>query len=262
MQKKYIFLFFILCLLGFFYRYPTQLESADKLASYITYPVLNLNSSVVRSIKEFSQERKTVQQLHALVAQLHQERDILEQQIIALQGQLDYLQDTQELHQFAQRYDCSQKSPVQIITKIFSEIQHYFFVDAGSNKGIEPDMVAVYKNCLLGRVINVYPYYSKIILVTDRSCKVAAYCAQTNVQGIHEGTNNNSTTQLSFVSKLVPLQPGETIISSGEGLIFPRGFCLGKIKEFFAGDLYYTICVEPLVDFSTISYCYLIKKDS
>jgi rod shape-determining protein MreC len=260
MQKKYIFLLLILCFLAFFYRYSYQLEPINKLVSYITFPILSLNSRVVGSIKEFNQERKTVQQLYVLIAQLNQERDNLEQQLIALQGQLRYVQDTHELHQFAQRYHCSQKNSAQIIARIFSESQHYFFVDAGSNKGIEPDMVAVYKNCLLGRVITVYPCYSKILLITDRSCKIAAICLQTNVQGIHEGTNNNATTQLSFVSRLDSLQIDDTVISSGEGLVFPRGFCLGKIKEFCAGDLHYKVCVEPLIDFSVISYCYLIKK--
>lgn len=260
MQKKYILLF-VICFLGFFYRNYYQLESIDRLASYITYPILSLNNSIIGSIKKFVQERKTRQQFYVLVAQLQQECDSLQQQVIALQGQLHYVQDTCELHQFAQRYDFSQTCAVQIIARIFSEGQHYFFVDAGSNRNIELDMVAVYKNCLLGRVINVYPSYSKVLLITDYSCKVAVFCLNTKVQGIHEGINNNQETQLSFVSKLATLQLDDLVISSGEGLIFPRGFCLGKIKKFFAGNLHYTICVEPIVDFSIISYCYLIKKN-
>ncbi len=248
-------------LLGYMYVYK-RLAILDTLASYLAYPILRVNSLFIEPIRGLRDERKTVQQLRALLAQLRQEKEDLQQNVIALQSQLQYVQDTDALHEFAQQYDTLHMCVAQIITKIFSDQQHYFLVDAGRNKGIETDMVALYKNCLLGRVIEVYPWYSKIILVTDRSCKVAAVCSQTQAQGIHEGLNTVQETQLSFVSHLEPLSLSDMVISSGEGLVFPRGFGLGKIKEFYANELHYTINIEPLIDFSKITYCYLMKKGS
>ena len=63
-------------------------------------------------------------------------------------------------------------------------------------------MIAVFKDCLVGRVVEVYPYYSKVILITDPTCKVAAICTSTNVKGIHEGMLSLTTTKLSFVNHL------------------------------------------------------------
>ena len=36
-------------------------------------------------------------------------------------------------------------------------------------------MIAVFKDCFLGRVVEVYPWYSKVLLITDPGCKVAVY---------------------------------------------------------------------------------------
>ncbi len=261
-QKKYTTIgIIIIGLLSYMYVYK-RLAVLDTFASYLAYPILCANSFFIEPIRKLRDERKTMQQLRVLLAQLQQEKEDLQQNVIMLQNQLQYAQDTDTLHEFAQQYDTLHMCVAQIITKIFSDQQHYFLVDAGRNKGIEKNMVAVYKNCLLGRVIDVYPWYSKILLVTDRSCKVAVLCSQTKVRGIHEGLNSVQKTQLSFVSRLEPLSPSDMVISSGEGLVFPRGFGLGKIKEFHANKLYYTISIEPLLDFSKITYCYLIKKGS
>lgn len=263
-QKKYVVLgFLILGLLGFMYFYSLkQFSVFDAAASYIVYPVLRINTLLIEPIKIWREERKNYSELHAQTLLLAQKNEDLWKRVISLESLIDYTQDTEHIHAFARRYDTAYMCSAQIIAKMVSEQQHYFLVDAGSSKGIELDMVAVYKNCLLGRVTEVYPWYSKVVLVTDNCCKVAAMCSQTKAHGIHEGSNKKEESQLSFVSRLEPLLVGDLVISSGEGLVFPRGFGLGTIKEFYANELYYTISIEPLMDFSHIKYCYLIKKGS
>lgn len=58
----------------------------------------------------------------------------------------------------------------------------------------------------------------------------------------------------------MPMQEGDLVLSSGEGLIFPRGFALGNVKHYQVNGLLHDVIVEPLINLETINYCYVIQK--
>jgi cell shape-determining protein MreC len=62
------------------------------------------------------------------------------------------------------------------------------------------------------------------------------------------------------VSHLASVKEAEMVVSSGEGLVFPQGFALGRIKMIEPDGLYTKIEIEPLIDLLTIDYCMLMKK--
>jgi cell shape-determining protein MreC len=109
-------------------------------------------------------------------------------------------------------------------------------------------------------VTEVYPWYCKVCLITDSDCKVAALSHQTGATGIHEGTNDTLHTIMRYVSHLTTVHNEDDIFSSGEGLIFPKGFMLGKVVCVHKGDLFYTVTVRAALDFKTLCYCTLIAK--
>ncbi len=53
----------------------------------------------------------------------------------------------------------------------------------------------------------------------------------------------------------------DVIISSGEGLVFPKGFALGTVVAADKGELFYDIMVKPALDFKTLQYCMLVAKE-
>ncbi|MGE0207062.1 MAG: rod shape-determining protein MreC [Candidatus Babeliales bacterium] len=259
---RHIFFTAILGILLFFV--GTSLLVAGKsllymVTSTVTYPFLYVQKSIAQPINSFFERRKTTQELLEQIKQLQQEREMLIEYTVALEAEFDFAAETKELIQFCKRYDMYEKHLAQVLLRNFSDQGHFFLVEGGSRKGIEVDMVAIYKNCLIGRVVEVYPYYAKVVLISDKQCKVAAYCAQTKTEGIYEGLNQPDGS-LAHVSHLKPLQKDERVISSGQGLVFPRGFGLGKINSYELDGIYYKVHVAPLLDLTTISCCYLIKK--
>ena len=86
-------------------------------------------------------------------------------------------------------------------------------------------------------------------------------CSKTGATGILEGINNINSMVLNYINHLTTIEENDMIISSGDGLIFPHGFGLGKILHAKKGDLFYEIIVTPLLDFSSLHYCILIAKD-
>jgi rod shape-determining protein MreC len=235
------------------------ISTIERIASCIVYPLLKAQSYISRPLKDFVEswlEYKNNVNCHL---SYKKEIEDLRAEVIRLQENANYQQDIYEVKVFNERY--KQKGIlVQVILKSFDENKHFFLIDAGAQKGVACDNVALYKNCLVGRVTEVYPYYSKVTLITDRTIKVAAYCATSRVYGIHEGENSLARSKLSFVNHLEKLVNNDIVISSGEGLIFPRGFALGRIETYAVEGFHYAVTIKPLPDFKNIAYCYVIQK--
>ena len=229
-------------------------------SSYLLYPIVVAQYHIVDPIKNYFKTRKTVHELQAEVTRLQAEHQTAVAESIELQSLISCFEDTKELIDFKKRYSVDESQMVHIIARHFEPQAHYFIIDAGESKGIVPGMVAVFKDCLVGKVMEVYPWYSKVMLVSDSSCKVGAYCAKSKAGGIYEGTNHEWQANLTHISHLSQLQEKDLILSSGEGLVFPRGFGLGTIKEFSQDGLFYTITLEPLLDLRSLNYCYIIQK--
>lgn len=235
------------------------LATLNSCVSCLAYPILLLQRSFVQPIKNYSYRKRTITDLQQHVAALEEQHELLQEENIALKAERTYTDETDELVIFKKRFDYANGPLAQILSHHLADDEQYILVNGGKNRGVEPDMVAVYRHCLLGKVTKVYPYYSKVMLTSDKRCKVAAYCWQTNAPGIHEGTNKN-TCSLNHVSHLQNVQHADIVLSSGQGLIFPAGFALGKVAQVEKKELYHDVTVEPLLDIKQLKHCYIIQK--
>lgn len=235
--------------------------SLERGSSYFVYPVLYMQNAVVRPLQEHFKRRRTVEELTLQLSKLEKERDAALADNIQLNALVDYDQNISELIDFKKRYLTPQAFITHVIAKQFSDQAHYFLVDAGERKGVKPDMVAVYNNCLVGKVVEVYPWYSKVMLISDKNCKVASMCATTKVNGIFQGANTLGHGQLNRISHLACLTMDDLVLSSGEGMLFPKGYGVGKIRSFQVQGLFYQVEIEPLIDLRELKYCCLIERD-
>jgi len=264
-SKKRIYLFAIgLLFCGAFYYDVNVSRAVDYVSSYIAYPFIYIQHAVVHPVKRWFEKRNAVHELESLVRQHQEQSQALLGELIACKSEACFLEETQELREFNARYAQESAIVAQILVRNFSDESHFFLIDRGARAGLEVDMVVVFKNCLVGRIIAVYPWYSKVLLVTDRLCKVPALSVDNKARGIYMGSNSLTLSSFAYVSHLEKMEAGELLISSGEGLVFPKGFGLGIIKSFDVNnsDYTYTTTVEPLIDLRTIDYCSVIKKGS
>jgi len=234
----------------------------ERCASYLIFPVLALENKLIAPLKKAFKRRKTVQELTSLVEQYQTYNEELLQENIALKSTAHYLFPFQEIREYAHRYNSEHCIPAHVIFKHFSHESHFYLLDKGEYAGIKPDMIAVYKNCIVGKITDVYPYYCKVVVITDPACKIAAACTATGTKGIHEGTFDFEKTTLEFVSHLDSLVEGDLIISQGEGVIFPHGFALGTIEHHELQGFHHKVTVKPSINVQTLEVCYIIQKGS
>lgn len=183
------------------------------------------------------------------------------QEVVELKALYTYINKSEELRNFKNRYKLKNAILSKVLIKTLTENENTIIVNKGSRHGIKKDMVAIYKFQLVGRVSQVFPSYSKIILITDKRNKVAAYTNENDSRGIVEGTNTPHKCQLSYISHLKQIKNGDYVLSSGQGLLFPEGFCLGKIINIQTQDLCHTVELEPLINLKNLEMCHLTNQN-
>lgn len=255
----------------------------ERASSYCLYPLLRAQQLVVEPVSRWMNHSNSIVELEENIGKLQKKYEDLFAESVALKATFQYADETDELHTFNKRYALHKGCVAQVLARHFSAKAQFFLVDAGSSHGIKKDMVALYCNAIVGRVAEVYPWYCKVSLITDADCKVAALCVPYSAKlqnapraiqsrkvnrgllkgasGIHEGINDATRTSMRYVSHLEALHEGDDVLSSGEGLVFPKGFLLGKVISADKGELFYTIAVQPSLDFQTLRYCTLITKE-
>lgn len=286
MYKNRLVIIVLFVIISFFiFRHCTVVGASviETLSSYAIYPVLRVQQLLIEPITLSFKRRTTIQDLEQKIEDLQKERDTIFAENVALKSVHYYADETSELRDFNKKYLLQRGYVAQVLARHFSANNQFFLVNAGSVNGITKDMVALCNNAIVGRVTQVYPWYCKVCLITDVDCKIAALSLQSDVpfgvlaknkplsreaknkikkgaSGIHEGINNELHTVVRYVSHLEQVTVGDDVFSSGEGLVFPKGFALGKVIAADKGELFYTIIVKPALDFQTLSYCTLIAK--
>ena len=230
---------------------------AESTASYILYPFIKFQKSCTDHIQSYISSNLDLILLRKNIKFLQAENENLQAKIIELESIFDFENRSKEARDFQKKYDFSDQKIAQILMKSFDDAGHFYWVDAGSRQGVHLNMIAMYKNNIIGRVIHVDPLYSKIALITDKRCKIAVNCMNTKTVGIYEG-NNNFIPTLEFVPHYMPLVENDILVSTGQGLVYPQGFAVGKIKKFEVQDVAYKVIIEPLINLRTLEYVYLV----
>ena len=228
----------------FFFK-KTFIESA---AANITYPFIWLGSKIAKPIENVFAHKKNYHQLLSENIILKEQNENLEAEIIKINSTINFDTKSQEILDFKKRYKLNNAIFANVITKNITPNEHYFFVNKSSAHNIKKDMVAIYKFQIIGKVIETFRWYSKILLVTDKNCKIAAYANNTNAKGICQGINNISKLKFDFVDHFSKIEPEDFVISSGQGLVFPEGFCVGKISKYKKNGLYFNIEIRSFVE--------------
>jgi rod shape-determining protein MreC len=112
-------------------------------------------------------------------------------------------------------------------------------IDLGSRDGLRVNLPVLTSAGLVGRVSSVSLTRSQVTLLGDPNCKVSARVENaTRDSGIIGGAGPLETelVVLGYLSRNANLKPAQSVVTSGEGGIFPPGIPVGKIVDVQAVD--------------------------
>ncbi len=229
----------------------------EMVASIVSYPALRLNAAIVEPIKRYMHTKSDVAQLRGELEKITNAYQEMQSKYNQLRAECAYFNGIKELRSFSRLHGKNGKI-CTILARNFTDTEHSILINAGSAE-VSKDTLVCYKDALIGRVIEVYPLYSKVRLITDSQSKIGAYAAATRTKGIHEGLNRLGETALSFVDHLAPIEEGDLVLTSGEGISIGEGYTLGYVIKSQSNGLHKAIKVSPAYPLNAIEYCMIIK---
>lgn len=126
-------------------------------------------------------------------------------------------------------------------------------IDKGSYSGIKRGFIAITYLGLVGRVVEVSKFTSKIILIKDTNLSVSGIVQRSRQEGLVSGTLGDFL-MMRYLPKDSDIRVSDVIITSGLTEAYPKGLLIGTVVdvgEEFGGLSRYAI-IKPAVNFSCL----------
>ena len=116
---------------------------------------------------------------------------------------------------------------------IGTELNNYFgavTIDLGEKNGVVLDMPVITPDGVIGKIMEVYPEYSLVLLLTDYKSGISGIIQKTRVKGAVKGVGNGMC-KMQYLSINEEVKEGDSIVTSGDAK-FPKGLLVGKVASF------------------------------
>jgi rod shape-determining protein MreC len=133
-------------------------------------------------------------------------------------------------------------------------------IDVGSDDGIRRDMPVVNGDGLVGRVIQVTPNASRVLLTIDPNFGAAARVARHGETGYIDGRGGEPMV-FRPLDPEIDIEVGDEIVTSSyQGGIFPGGLRIGTVSvvDDAANRLAREVQVQPYVDFTRLHHVLVV----
>lgn len=130
-------------------------------------------------------------------------------------------------------------------------------IDRGSNDGLRANMTVLNADGLIGKVVECTRGEARVLLLIDPNCKVSALLQDAREPGVVAGT------QMTYVNRAATIKPGESVITSGLGGIFPKGILIGTVVSAQLNPqtgMYQDVTIKPAVDFRRLEEVVVILE--
>ena len=181
----------------------------------------------------------------------------------SLEKEIQELKEVLELNKTLTEYE-------PINATILSRNKSYWFniltIDKGSSSGIREDMAVITKNGLVGKISKVYKTSSEVKLITsdDINYKVSVVVKTGEIDNYAIMNGYDSSTGLilaSGIDKTTNINPGDQVLTSGLGHLFPAGIYIGEVED-IQNDRYNLskiISIRTKQNFNDIHYVTVLK---
>ena len=195
-----------------------MMDMASPVLSALSNTGMTLKKSIESTI--ISQERlKSIEQENAQL----EKWKILAEQLIAENQLLKTELKATSKHQ-------NIVHTARVISFPSSPYSHSVLINAGKQDGIRKNQPIVTKAGMVGRVLNVGENIARVILITDINSRIPVILESNRAQAILAGDHTHHP-QLIHFAQTPQFQPGDRVLTSGKGGVFPPGLFIGTISK-------------------------------
>ena len=132
-------------------------------------------------------------------------------------------------------------------------------IDKGSTDKIKKSMIVVNSQGLVGRIHYSNLFTSRVLLLTDPRSPVHVRVQRTRAQGIFSMISVEKGI-VKFMSKSSDILPGDLLISTGHGGVFPQGIRVAYVLRVKKDSLFKKIEAKPSVDFTKLEELAIMEE--
>ncbi len=193
-------------------------------------------------IAEVYKENKQLRQENARLLQWRQAALRLDAENASLRSLLHYRPDPKTAFVSA-----------RVIAAPGGAFQRDVVVTAGRREGVHRGQAAVAGAGMVGRVVEVGEWSSRVLLITDINARVPVVLDASRQRAVLAGDNSDQP-RLIYLPPDAPVAVGDRVVTSGDGGLFPAGLPVGVVS--FVGD--HMVRVQPMVDMGRLEHLQLI----
>lgn len=149
--------------------------------------------------------------------------------------------------------------PVRVVAREPSHRFRSIVISAGSVDSVTQHMPVVDTRGLVGKVLQVMPHLSLVQLIRDPGNRTGVLVRGTRVAGILESRDGAS--MFMRVPVHIRVEPGDTVVTSGLGGIYPKGLLVGTVSrtEESSNPLFNRVYIDPFSRFGTLEEAFVMR---
>jgi len=244
-----------------------QVTFIEDAVNSVLSPIQSFSVKASNSIIDFFERvfsstdlDKENEQLKVQLAQyeiIENELNTLREENERLKGLLNYTEITQNY--------------MYVTARVIGKSQGVWFseftVNAGRNDGVMENQAVVNSKGLVGRVSSVSANTCKVTSIIDSTSDVSVMVERTRDYGFARGILNvdeKEKLELYYLPSGYDLVPGDNILTSGIGGIFPKGIAIGTVTEVSRANEDTedrNAIIQPAVDFLRLEEVMIVNME-
>jgi rod shape-determining protein MreC len=140
---------------------------------------------------------------------------------------------------------------------------HRIIIDKGEKDGVQVGQPVLDARGLMGQVVEVMPYTSRVLLLTDITHSIPVQVNRNGLRAIATGTGNPERLELRHVADTADIKEGDLLVSSGLGQRFPAGYPVATVSEVIhdSGQPFAIVRAVPTANLNRTRYMLLVFND-
>ena len=256
---------FVLALALLVGRNTAAVQAAAQVITTALVPVERALAQTGTALSSFAEAVSEIHTLRADNARLRDDVDRLTLENVRLREQAIAAQQAAKLGAVARQTQYETVS-AQVIARDPSGIHQTVMLGSGSNDGIKVGHVVMSDQGVVGRVSEVGPDYSKVLLVTDPASAISAIVQDSRATGIVRGQYGD-TLIMEWILQTEKVAVDDVVLTAGLALgndlrsLYPKGLVVGRVLQLQQAEAaaYQRAIIAPAVDLRRLENVLVVR---
>ena len=138
----------------------------------------------------------------------------------------------------------------QILAVDLDPYRQRFWINRGLGDGVFVGQALLDANGVAGQIVRVEPFTSEAVLISDADHAVPVSVNRNGLRTIVVGTGDSGRLSLPYLTNSADIVPGDLLVSSGLGGVFPSGYPVGWVLDVHRrpGQSFAEVIAEPAAE--------------